>query len=274
MENKYIDYDFADEIKEKDIKKKTQKYEGFIKRTTIIPNNGALKHKKGTYVSFEYDNNCNEDKIIDVISKTLKKMLKNKNVKNDSLVLCFGIGNEYYSSDSLGPKTIKKIDPTSHLIDDNSSKGICSLIPGVKGLTGLDSARIAKGLIKEYPIKCVLAIDALVTHDVNRLFKVIQITDSGITPGGGLHNYLKSLNEKYLKVPVIAIGVATCLPSKAIIESFIKKIEKITNNKIPKYIIDELNNEENQYYTPKDTEDVIEALSFLLSKSIEKALKY
>ena len=274
MKKKYIDYDFADEIKEKEINKKEEKFNGFIKRTTIITDTGFLKDRKGTYISFEYDNNFDEEELIDEIASTLKKLVKSKKVKKNSLILCFGIGNEYYSSDSLGPKTIKKIDPTSHLFNDNSSKGLCSLIPGVKGITGLDSARIAKGLIKEYPIKCVIAIDALVTHDENRLFKVIQITDAGITPGGGLHSYLKSLNEKYLKVPVIAIGVATCLPSKAIVESFLAKVEEKHNITLPKYFDNIFDDEERRYYTPKDTEEVIEWLSYLLSKSIEKAFKY
>lgn len=271
MKNKYIDYDFADEIKDKGIKKKEEKFAGFIKRTTVIESNSILSKRKGTYISFEYDDDADEEELIKQIALTIKKIYKDKKLKIKDLTLCFGIGNEFYSSDALGPKTIKKIDPSTYLSNNNSLKGLCSLIPGVKGITGLDSARIAKGIIKEYKIKCVIAVDSLVTHNENRLFKVIQITDTGITPGGGLHSYLKSLNQKYLGVPVIAIGVATVLPSSSIVESFLNNANIENKENVLKNIENEIDNMENNYYTPKDTEDVIERISFLLAKSITYA---
>lgn len=268
MKNKYKDYDFADEIKENGIIKKEEKFNGFIKRSTIIKENSFLKERKGTYISFEYEDSFDKEELIKQISLTLMKIYKEKKLKLKDLTLCFGIGNEYYASDALGPKTIKKIDPSTYMSNNKSLKGLCSLIPGVKGITGLDSARIAKAIIKEYKIKCVIAIDSLVTHNEKRLFKVIQITDTGITPGGGLHSYLKSLNQKYLGVPVIAIGVATVLPTSSIIESFLEKINNKTNENVLKIIEKELINIENDYYTPKDTEEVIEKLSNLLSETI------
>ena len=63
MKKKYIDYDFADEIKEKEINKKEEKFNGFIKRTTVITDTGFLKDRKGTYISFEYDNNFDEEEM-------------------------------------------------------------------------------------------------------------------------------------------------------------------------------------------------------------------
>ena len=274
MKNKYIDYDFADEISEKNIKKEEYKYKGFIKRTTTINDKGVLKNRKGTYISFEYnDEEVDYYSLIKELSKSIKLLIKSKKINKNSLVLIYGIGNEFYSSDSLGPKTVKKIAPTSHLSNNKKINGICTLIPGVKGITGLESARIAKGLVKEYPIECIIAIDSLITHSVNRLFKVIQITDAGITPGSGLNRSLKSLNEKYLKIPVIAICVATCLPSSSLIEDYLEKVEDKLNKPLTSIFDEVLSQIEKNYYTPKDTEEEIENLSLILSKSIEDAFK-
>lgn len=264
---KFIDYDFADEITSKCIQTHLLDKKGYIKRKTIVNDKYDLKDKNGVYLSFELKKNIDESLLVKDIIQELKKMIKEKCPKKKPCILCYGIGNEYYSSDALGPKTIKKINPTLHQKNKNEY-GLCALIPGVMGNTGLESARIARGLIKEYKIDLIIVIDSLITHDENRIFKIIQMTDAGLTPGSGLNNNRKELSKKYLNIPVIALGVATAFPLISIKHNLIKKLETNLNMKIPYSHF----NEEICYFTPKDSEEEIEYFSTLIANAINNCI--
>lgn len=258
---RYLYYDFADEIKKSSITTKEEVKKGYIKRKTLINEKDYLKNKNGNYISYEILSDLNEQKLIKDLSKEIKKLIDSKYPHKNPFVLCFGIGNEFYSSDALGPKSIKKIIPTSHLKNKN---GLCALIPGVMGSTGLESAKIAKGIINEYKIDLLIVVDSLITHDENRVFKIIQITDAGLSPGSGINNRRKALSQNYLNIPVIAIGVATALSSSAIEESLIKRIETNYKMRINRKIL----NRDIKYYTPKDSEEEIEFFSDVISSAI------
>ncbi len=265
-------FDFADElIGEKGISQNKKSYKGFIKRVTKIEDERLFHKKIGTYISFEFDDEVNEDAFCKEIIATLKSMKRKRKIKKKALVLCFGIGNEQYTSDALGPKTIRKLEPTCHLNKGRKLYGISTMIPGVMAETGLESARTAKALIKEYQVDLVIAIDSLVTHKEERLFKVIQLTDTGITPGSGILSFRKSLNEEYLGVPVFALGVATTISSRALEEALLERINKdnpLNMKEIKDYLAPHLT-----YYTPKDTDEMIMALSDVLSYCIHEAFK-
>lgn len=259
----FKDYDFADEIKNESVSTKEEVKQGLIKRKTIVNDNKDLKDRNGVYISYEISDLIDENILIKEITKELKKLIKEKCPLKKPCILCYGVGNEYYSSDALGPKTIKKITPTLHF-KKNNEYGLCALIPGVMGNTGLESARIARGLIKEYSIDLIIVIDSLITHDENRIFNIIQMTDAGLTPGSGLNNKRKEISKDYLSVPVIAIGVATALPSISIEQNIVDKIEKKYAVKIPKSFI----SKQIRYYTPKDSEEEIEYFSSIISRAI------
>ena len=57
----------------------------------------------------------------------------------------------------------------------------------------------------------VIVIDALCSNEKQRLFKTIQFTNKGISPGSGVKNERKELSEKTLGIPVIAIGIPTVI---------------------------------------------------------------
>ena len=264
---KLDDYDFADEINlSSGITKEKEDFFGFTKRVTKIDDEGIFRKKRGTYISFEFSDDVDEEKFCQEIIATLKKMSKKKKNK---LVLCFGIGNEQYISDALGPKTIRKLHPTCHLKEGKKMYGLSAMIPGVMAETGLESARTALAIIKEYNVDFVVAIDSLVTHKEERLFRVIQLTDTGLTPGSGILSFRKSLTQEYLGIPVLAIGVA--ISSRALEESFIERMENLSENAHLKSYLKNNLTKKMSYYTPKDTEEMIEALSDILSYCINEA---
>ena len=63
----------------------------------------------------------------------------------------------------------------------------------------------------------VIAVDALAAREAHRLCRSIQITDAGITPGSGVGNARRALNEASLGVRVIAIGVPTVIDARTLI---------------------------------------------------------
>lgn len=55
----------------------------------------------------------------------------------------------------------------------------------------------------------VIVIDALAAAEPGRLFRTVQLSDSGIVPGSGVGNSRQEFSRRTLGVPVIAVGVPT-----------------------------------------------------------------
>lgn len=94
---------------------------------------------------------------------------------------------------------------------------VSGLIPGVLAQTGMETAEIVRGVVRETKPEAVLVIDALAAGSIHRLGTTIQLTDAGIQPGSGIGNHRSSLNRRTLGVPVIAIGVPMVVSAGAII---------------------------------------------------------
>jgi len=71
-------------------------------------------------------------------------------------------------------------------------------------------------VVEEIRPDVVMAVDALAAGSPKRLNTTIQLTDTGISPGAGVGNNRKELNETSLGCPVIAIGVPTVLDAVTI----------------------------------------------------------
>ena len=137
-------------------------------------------------------------------------------------------------------------------------------------MTGLESASIIKSLVNEFNFDLVVVFDALATRNIDRLFHVIQITDTQIIPGSGINNFRKSLNREYLGVPLIAVGVSMVINYNSIVESVIdefpnidllSKKEKLNlNNHLSKDLV----------LTSKDNEEKVDYISLNLSKIFNK----
>ena len=197
---KNIIFDFADEIpntQESKIAISEEKKMGMkIKKVQVLEDLNQY-NKKGNYLSFEIstlDEKILSKNKIKYISKLVKEMINNLNIKENPHVLMVGLGNDDFSSDALGPETIKKINANSYLNDVENR--ISCIIPGVMKTTGLESASIIKSLVKQFKFDLVIVFDSLATRSVDRLFKVIQLTDTEIIPGSGIKNFRKSFGNK------------------------------------------------------------------------------
>ena len=241
-----------------------------IERVIINGKNYKKYNKnKGEYISILFDDVTDKEskeKTISLLTCELKRLLEKKRLLNKS-TLIIGLGNSYSTPDSLGPKVIKNIIPTRHIsligeLDNNYSI-VSKLSPGVFADTGIESFDVIKGLIDRIHPDYVIVIDSLAAKSLNKVNKIIQITDSGIDPGSGVENHRKEISKKSLGIDVIAIGVPTVVNLHTIIKDTLYEYEL-------KSILDKKSN--NYMVTPKEIDFVIEQLSYIISKSINNVL--
>lgn len=135
-------------------------------------------------------------------------------------ILVVGLGNAGLTPDALGPRTAGRIKPTMHirdydedLFDALECSEIAVICPGVSHHSGLDSGVIVKAMCEAISPDVVIAIDSLMTRSEDRLGKTIQISDSGIFPGG-IGNLKTPITRSGVGVPVIGIGVPTVISSR------------------------------------------------------------
>jgi spore protease len=90
--------------------------------------------------------------------------------------------------------------------------------------TGMETAEIVRGVVRESRPDLVIAVDALAARNVHRLASTIQLTDTGIHPGSGVGNHRRGMTRENLGVPVIAIGVPTVVGAAAIVHGTVNAL--------------------------------------------------
>lgn len=193
------------------------------------------EYHKGDYVTLSFEN-MEDAKTRSLISNQLVEILDK--ICLDYLlqrILVVGLGNEEMISDAIGPKTISQILVSAHLFEyeENVHPGLnnCAAVaPKVMGQTGLESARIVKGIVDFYKPQCVLVVDALATDSFSRINRAIQISNIGIVPGSGVGNHRLAINEETLHIPVISIGIATVTTIRSILKEMNVERETPHNN--------------------------------------------
>ena len=157
--------------------------------------------------------------------------------------------SECYMSDV--PRPLKQ--NMKDFFDDNIS-GVCALIPGVLGTTGIETAEIIKAVSEKVKPNLIIAVDAMAAADIRRVSTTVQISDTGIQPGAGVGNNRECLNEETIGAKVIAIGVPTVIDAATI-----SKVE------IPKELAPLM-------VTTKDIDLVIERTAKTVANGINLAL--
>ncbi len=184
-----------------------------------IKDNENWNKNAGKYITLSF---CDLQKITDfeVLEKQFKKALSML-LSDNKNTLVVGLGNREITADSVGVKTAEKILATRHIMGEFAEKiglvglrNVSVIVPNVLGKTGIEVMEILKGIITHTNADTVIVIDALCARDESRLFKTIQLTDSGISPGSGVKNKRQEISKKTLGVKVVAIGVPTVIEYK------------------------------------------------------------
>ncbi|MDF2866503.1 MAG: hypothetical protein K0R72_1321 [Clostridia bacterium] len=272
-----------------------------ITTVDITNENGenALSKKMGKYITIEAPNvkylEENEKQIlISKIAEQIKILVEG----DQKSIMIVGLGNVYVTPDALGPKVVKYLDITRHLLKfakeyiSSNAREVSAISPGVLGTTGIETSEIIESVVKRVKPNVVIVIDSLASQSVNRVGKSIQLSNKGIVPGAGVKNKREGINQETLNIPVIAIGVPTVVDMATItneaidkmLENSKKEIEEFNNENISKdhsKTIFNLLNDDNRYsmiantldtenyiVTPKEIDEIIDKMSEVIASSI------
>lgn len=240
----------------------------------------AMGKPKGRYITIEAPQLSEDDEdyhreVSKELSNILCKLIEGKldsasmrKPENHS-VLVVGLGNREVTADSLGPKVVDNLFITRHIIREYGKYAfgsvrvgmVSGLVPGVMAQTGMETVEIIRGVVKETKPDYVITIDALAARSTKRLGRTIQLTDTGIVPGSGVGNHRNALNMDSLGVPVISIGVPTVVDAATIVADAVHE----SRDTMKRFMSPKLND---MYVSPKDVDDTIKQLSFLISEGI------
>lgn len=271
-----------------------------VTKVKIKDKNGekSIGKPMGTYVTLECENiRTGDDDALtfakEILTKELKKLA---NPADDCVILVAGLGNRFVTPDALGPNVIDGLCVTRHLFSEmpdsvpEELRSVCAIAPGVLGITGIETGEIIRGVCEKVKPDLIIAIDALASRSMSRISTTIQLADTGITPGSGIGNKRRGINEEMLGVPVIAIGVPTVVDAATVADDTIELMLKEIEDKLPGNSISEgfrfLKNENryslikkilypyvgNLIVTPKEVDSVIKDISEVISQSINCAL--
>ena len=104
---------------------KTTIYDGIIVSELIIneKNRSVINKEEGTYITIEFNDitdSENRNKVCEVLTEQIGKILKMMNIKGDDECIIIGLGNSKSTPDSLGPKVLDNIIITKHLFELNN----------------------------------------------------------------------------------------------------------------------------------------------------------
>lgn len=274
-----------------------------VTRVKILDELGSknLGKPEGIYITIEVPKLKNTDQDLrDEISKLLAKEIKGIGKNNENTkTLIIGLGNWNVTPDALGPKVVDRVLVTRQFFvaykkdKDETVANVSALSPGVMGLTGIETGEIIKGIVEKTSPDLVIAIDALASRKMERVSTTIQISDTGINPGSGIGNKRIGLNEEYLGVPVLAIGVPTVVDAATMINDtmdlIIGSMKNVATVGTEFYsTLEQVSSEEkydlikevlepfmpNVVVTPKEIDLIIDDLSIIIANGLNMALHH
>ena len=248
----------------------------------------AMGKPVGIYVTMEAPAMVEPDEdyhreISECLAKELLNLLPGS--EDEQSVLVVGLGNREVTADSLGPQAVDNLLITRHIVREYGKAAyncekmnlVSALEPGVMAKTGMETAEIVKGVVRETDPDVLIVIDALAARSIRRLNRTIQITNTGIQPGSGVGNHRNALTKESLGVPVIAIGIPTVVDAATIVADAMEKLleeekevdaVKLVSRQQTNF--PELNN---MYMTGKDIDAVIKRVSYTVSEGINIAME-
>ncbi len=208
------------------------------------------------------------------VAQTLRLMLP---PKGDVLVL--GLGNRRMTADALGDRVVSGILVTRHMQEAARSaalRPVCAMSPGVLGVTGVETAELALGLVERLKPAAVLVVDALAAMETSHIGTTIQLTDTGIHPGSGVGNHRKGITEETMQVPVIALGIPMVVYASTIVRDALTTIlssergnddahelaERLTDQAATDLVV-----------TPRNIDELVAGLADMLALAVNSALQ-
>ena len=274
--------DGVEEINEKD-------GEISITRIKITADEAAKKldKQKGSYIPLDAPELVNRPlDLFEAMSKCLCKEIKlmiPKLGENASIMIA-GLGNRMITPDSLGPRVAEQVYVTRHITEympdamDHPLRSVCSVAPGVLGVTGVETSEIVRGIVEHVKPDLIIAIDSLAARRASRISTMIQLTDTGISPGSGVGNTRAGLTLESLGVPVMAIGVPLVVYASTVAQDTIELMADETglhnDEERLKALAEKVISEHMgpMIMTPKDIDSMVGDMSRIIADGINLAI--
>lgn len=236
----------------------------------------SIGKPKGLYITLSFKElwQQSEEELrsaTEALSSVLLEMIRKD--KKPSLLIA-GLGNRFLTVDAIGPTVLARIVATAHLaelepelFESLSCHKITAVTPGVLSQTGIESAALIMGAVKEASPDCVIVIDALAARDCSRLATTIQVSDTGILPGAGVGNPRTAIDHETLGIPVIVIGVPTVVDSSTLLYD---ALARAGMEEIPPTLTEVLENGRGYFVSPRECDAVTENVSRIIADAINK----
>ena len=253
----------------------------------------ALHRPEGKYITIEAgklgttDDEYSQRTAV-ILAKNLEELLSGYiREKEKATVLVLGLGNADVTADAPGPDVVKNIEINRHYAKEAGIQvAVAGLASGVMAQTGMETAELVRGVVRQLKPDVLIAIDSLAARDSSRLNTTIQLSSQGIHPGSGVGNHRVGITEDVVGVPVLAIGVPTVVDAPTIVndtmENFITALEqsqalRSTGEILRSYsaaekyefvkelISPHLNG---MFVTPKDVDEMVHQISHTIAASL------
>ena len=117
--------------------------------------------------------------------------------------LVVGLGNRSLTADAVGPLALPHILVTRHMLaampeEFAGFSSVAALATGVLGETGLESSELIAAAAEKLRPRCIIVLDALAAATREKLCAVLQLTNTGLTPGSGVGNHRKEVSRRTL----------------------------------------------------------------------------
>lgn len=207
------------------------------------------------------------------MSRSLQKLINLKKL-TPMKALVIGLGNRGMTADALGPRVVDRIK-----ISDKGYRTVYAFTPSVKGLTGLETYDIVKGICQRAEPDVIIAIDTLASRKVARISSAFQMSDSGISPGSGVGNLRQALNYDTMKIPVIAIGVPLVVYAKTLARDILSDyLNNADYYNLSPYAVESIKKSldyrpTDLVVTPKEIDIIVDAAADIIAAAINKALQ-
>lgn len=273
-----------------------------INRVAITTPQAAAKMGKemGNYVTLEVPglrkkNTALQDKVIRVFYKELRRIM-NLNGSGKENILVIGLGNWNVTPDALGPRVVRELFITRHVLElkpeilGEGYRPVCAVAPGVLGITGIETGEIIRGIVERVRPDLVVAIDALAARQMDRLATTLQVADTGVVPGSGVGNRRLGINRQTMGVPVYAIGIPTVVDAITIAGNSMEQLAENMKKESPQgnafaNVVQRMDWGERKevirevlepftgglIVTPKEVDVLIEDISLVIAASLDAA---
>ncbi len=241
-----------------------KKYNMYPYKTDLIINEKNIKtindidiiehiEKNIIYKTIFFNNITN--KLTYTLSEQLLSIYKKINLPIVKHFLIIGIGNDNYTSDSIGPKALKhiKVNYSIKNIKLEPNIKVSALEPGAFGETGILTEKIISSITKAIQPDIIIFIDSYITDNINYLNKTIEINNKGLYPGCGISSINSIIDHQTIGIPTLVIGVPTAIEVKF----------SNTNKNFKPYLL-----------STKDVDKYINTISQLLGESINELINY